>query len=32
MIGRGTGQGNQTLSWDDAGRLTRVTGSTAGSV
>lgn len=31
MVTRNGGNGNQTLSWDDAGRLTAITGSTAGN-
>lgn len=30
MTTRNAGQGNQTLTWDDAGRLTRIAGSTGG--
>lgn len=31
MNGRNAGQGNQVLHWDDAGRLTSITGGTAGT-
>jgi YD repeat-containing protein len=31
MTSRNAGQGSQALTWDDAGRLTAITGSTSGS-